>query len=841
MSVRRGTSTHDPTYDLPHVLRVVSALVAVLAMACRDDAGSSSPAPQAPADTNHTATEQRAAHAGRGLEALALRTFATPGFDFILPDTDTSVFQATRRFRFVAARGEFESVSIGMHASATVESLHANLTDLTGPRGTIPRDVVDVRIIKVWEQAGLDVLAYPSGMPAANRHPVQVPELLVYDDSQEFHAGFEVPEARLVDGRAGRALHIDASFGLGLPLGGLDPDRGAIAFWFRPHWDAPAERGIHFLFNLRASETDEINLFYHGERGSLFAAVDRGAERYRSVSKPIVLQRRRWYRIVFTWVTSERDASRFACAVDGEWVLEQNAAFAANAPPSQMYLGSQNGKRYAADADFDGLTVYREPVPVDLLRTGDMESVQPLYDLGFDTRAEIAARASVFRLHARPLPTLRRPFHTRLAAGVSKQLWVTVQTPAHAAAGAYVGRLTLSAPGYAPLAVELELEVRAFDLMQSPKIHGIYFQHLTLDTEPSPHSMNATQYVAALRDLRQHGLNSLRVDWISAQYFGHVLELARAEGLGGIVLLVPPPSDADLQAAVRLSRARGFEPYFYTVDECNDDASLAQQIMLSRRVHAAGGRVTTALLKQTQDRLLDPRDPAYDLLDPASGQSFRSRGVTTEAVDAPIYHATYLPYAESANHLRVDLRPDAPLHDYCRSVFANRATKASRLEMYYWPSWTQRPNVHRVMSGFFLWASGMDGTFPHAYMALGNAFNDVFDDYDNVGVLERDMMTVYPSAEGPIPTTQWEAMREGIDDSRYLATLEHELQGRAADDDVRVRISAGLAALLEEYLEPARWLDPAYAETYTPAKCNHDRERVARWIQELRDRRVRGR
>jgi len=126
-------------------------------------------------------------------------------------------------------------------------------------------------------------------------------------------------------------------------------------------------------------------------------------------------------------------------------------------------------------------------------------------------------------------------------------------------------------------------------------------------------------------------------------------------------------------------------------------------------------------------------------------------------------------------------------------------------------------------------------------MALGNAFNDVFDDYDNVGVLERDMMTVYPSAEGPIPTTQWEAMREGIDDSRYLATLEHELQGRAADDDVRVRISAGLAALLEEYLEPARWLDPAYAETYTPAKCNHDRERVARWIQELRDRRVRGR
>ncbi len=348
--------------------------------------------------------------------------------------------------------------------------------------------------------------------------------------------------------------------------------------------------------------------------------------------------------------------------------------------------------------------------------------------------------------------------------------------------------------------------------------------------------MSDAQYLDALRDLARHGLNSVRVPWISEKRFTRTLDLAQQSGLNGLVILSAPETAEIVPLAQRLARQRGFELYFYGIDECNRADRLVQQIPLSRWIRDAGGRVTTALLKQTQDRLCNPNDSVYDLADAASGQSFRAQGTTEECVDLPIYHATYIAYAERANGLKVDLSPDEPLHDYCRAVFADPRAKSARLELYYWPSWTQRPNVNRVMSGFFLWASGMDGAFPHQYMALSEHFNDVYDDFDNAGVPERDMMTAYPSASGPIPTTQWEAMREGIDDLRYVATLEHALSQLPEGHELRKLVQTQLRALLADYIEPARFFDPQFSDEYTPAKFNEDRERVIRWIQSVRSR-----
>ena len=51
------------------------------------------------------------------------------------------------------------------------------------------------------------------------------------------------------------------------------------------------------------------------------------------------------------------------------------------------------------------------------------------------------------------------------------------------------------------------------------------------------------------------------------------------------------------------------------------------------------------------------------------------------------------------------------------------------------------------------------------------ADNPYVDDANKNNTVFRPHMTTYPSREGPIPTIQWEAMREGIDDIRYLMTL----------------------------------------------------------------------
>ena len=42
----------------------------------------------------------------------------------------------------------------------------------------------------------------------------------------------------------------------------------------------------------------------------------------------------------------------------------------------------------------------------------------------------------------------------------------------------------------------------------------------------------------------------------------------------------------------------------------------------------------------------------------------------------------------------------------------------------------------------------------------------------NTNKKARAYLVTYPSKEGPVPTLQWEALREGVDDVRYLTALK---------------------------------------------------------------------
>jgi len=76
----------------------------------------------------------------------------------------------------------------------------------------------------------------------------------------------------------------------------------------------------------------------------------------------------------------------------------------------------------------------------------------------------------------------------------------------------------------------------------------------------------------------------------------------------------------------------------------------------------------------------------------------------------------------------------------------------------------------------------------------------------------------YPTADGVIDTLCWEAHREGIDDVRYVTTLEEEIQKAPAQK--------------KKIADQAReWLDKLNV-----ANCDLDeaRAKVVEWILELR-------
>ena len=123
------------------------------------------------------------------------------------------------------------------------------------------------------------------------------------------------------------------------------------------------------------------------------------------------------------------------------------------------------------------------------------------------------------------------------------------------------------------------------------------------------------------------------------------------------------------------------------------------------------------------------------------------------------------------------------------------------------------PNSARMTYGFALWRVGYSCLIPWHYQApCGNPFSDFDAHYG-------DWCMAYPGADGPIPTQRWEAVREGIDDGRYLYTLEARI-AEARKAGRKLHAVAKAESLLEEirkavpvqaqYDQAGPWQGPEY-------------------------------
>ncbi len=74
-----------------------------------------------------------------------------------------------------ACPGEYESASFGIFALQDLNGVQVSASDLTGPSGTLPASALDLRVVKVWYQAGRNV--------GFQNLKLLTPELLLKDDS----------------------------------------------------------------------------------------------------------------------------------------------------------------------------------------------------------------------------------------------------------------------------------------------------------------------------------------------------------------------------------------------------------------------------------------------------------------------------------------------------------------------------------------------------------------------------------------------------------------------------------------------------------------------------------
>lgn len=110
-----------------------------------------------------------ASNAGQALLATPVRAISNARIlptELVVPGEDGGI-------ELPACRGEYESGSFVVLPLRDLTGLRVTATALTGPAGTIPADAVDLKLVKVWYQAGRGIHDL--------RDRILVPELLLND------------------------------------------------------------------------------------------------------------------------------------------------------------------------------------------------------------------------------------------------------------------------------------------------------------------------------------------------------------------------------------------------------------------------------------------------------------------------------------------------------------------------------------------------------------------------------------------------------------------------------------------------------------------------------------
>jgi len=382
--------------------------------------------------------------------------------------------------------------------------------------------------------------------------------------------------------------------------------------------------------------------------------------------------------------------------------------------------------------------------------------------------------------YAKDLPELA-PFG--IASGQTRQLWITVHIPPDARAGRYRGRIVAVDDAEHQFNLHLTIEVLPFELEPTPFAYSIYHQAaLDLGTEFPPaggHSIltgpqqpglhgnyrTPAQMQAEYINMAQHGLNTLDTA------DGMMAKTEQGWDFSRLKLLLDMGMEAGLTRSPFIYRGHPiyFQPYEredapHTMEQVYD--RIEEVVTKVNEFTDANGYPRAAFYgwDEASPAQMKYLKPLYQAVNDAGG-------IVAQATFKPAYFSSI----GAALSLPIVLGGvTGGTEGYEDSYEASvRASQAAGHEVWvYGAPMTDRPAspaVYRRRYGLALWKNGEDGAMPFAY--ANPQGTEHFRPYMEKPRGKIYAMT-YPTWEGPpIDTIIWEAFREGIYDTRYLATL----------------------------------------------------------------------
>lgn len=340
------------------------------------------------------------------------------------------------------------------------------------------------------------------------------------------------------------------------------------------------------------------------------------------------------------------------------------------------------------------------------------------------------------------------PFN--IPARTNQQIWITVAVPEEAPGGRYESSIDISfaIQGKSFTAqVPVILTVLPVQLAEPPIEYALYYLAWLNDKSPNLDARAKTipQLRAELQDMRAHGLTNIALDHNypgdnEFESFKEVLRQMRLAGFKASRLLyvdwkVSHAMNTELYSKkvtllLNLARTHGFgEAFLYNLDE-KDSQTLLRSRASFEVTHQKGAKNFVAFNSGNLEAL-------SGLLD---------------IVVLPRGNIKAVQIAK-----KVAITP-----------WAYGDPQAGE----------EKPFTYRDRYGINLWLDGFDGACDYAYQTGSFGWNDWGDPK------WRAHNMAYPTLSNPIPTLQWEGFREGIDDTRYLATVipKERLQGAIGAD-----------------------------------------------------------
>ena len=402
-----------------------------------------------------------------------------------------------------------------------------------------------------------------------------------------------------------------------------------------------------------------------------------------------------------------------------------------------------------------------------------------------------------------PPSVLSYPFGTDIPAHTLKQIWINFSIPSQQPAGIYEGRVILKArTGLKAISVPLKIEVLPFSLPSPKLIYGMYYRwriHAKRPVFDWPEEL----YIKDLEEFKRVGFNSISIYHDNLSSTERMLEIYKKMGFEGPVVILGGREESVAKEIMRYAKKMGIEIYFYGYDEPNNPERMAKHIEISRLFHSLGGKVMVACTPSTAKTLKEKGEP-LEWANLAAGGCI----------------STYT---------------------YLENLRRGRTERVAPVITIYWQFYIENPTLNRLSSGYYPWVSKIDGIFPYEYQGFPRSVAYSKDERfiprfrGKKNRTFRSWCVAYPSKEGPVSTLQWEGMRLGINDVKYLTYLQELLKKTDKKDLVK-----DIQRSLEDILNPFSYLPPdpsPYTNPYMPPqRFEETREKIIELILKIRKR-----